>query len=84
MESLASLGNKSPANTQFHFSVSPGSMSMICKGVVPAIMKTAMSWALCVFEEWRKECNKAAKTPAEKCPMTPLEKPDVRSGFVGS
>ena len=64
MESLASMGNKSPEIRDFIL-LSPGSMSRICKGVVPTNTKKAASWALRVFEEWRKERNKAAKTLAE-------------------
>ena len=40
--------------------VSPGKMGTICRGVVPSNTKKATSWAVCVFEEWRRERNATA------------------------
>ena len=68
---------KSPAKRRFCAPVSPCKMGTICKGVVPANTKKATSWAVRVFEEWRKELNKG--TTGENCPLTLLEKPDAHS-----
>ena len=52
--------------------VSPGKMGTICRGVVPSITKKATSWAVRVFEEWRRERN--ATATGEQCPLELLEK----------
>ena len=52
--------------------VSPGTMGTICRGVVPSNTKKATSWAVRVFEEWRRERN--ATATGEQCPLEPLEK----------
>ena len=67
---------KSPAKRRYCAPVSPGRMGRICKGVVPNNTRKATSWAVHVFEDWRKERNKG---DGEKCTMTLLEKPDTRS-----
>ena len=45
---------------RFNSPISPGKMGTICKGVVPSNTKKATSWAVCVFDEWRRECNATA------------------------
>ena len=52
--------------------VSPGKMGTICRGVVPSNTKKATSWAVRVFEEWRRERN--ATATGEQCPLELLEK----------
>ena len=52
--------------------VSPGKMGTICRGVVPRNTKKATSWAVRVFEEWRRERN--ATATGEQCPLELLEK----------
>ena len=52
--------------------VSPGKMGTIFRGVVPSNTKKATSWAVRVFEEWRRERN--AKATGEQCPLELLEK----------
>ena len=52
--------------------VSPGKMGAICRGVVPSNTKKATSWAVRVFEEWRRERN--ATATGEQCPLELLEK----------
>ena len=52
--------------------VSPGKMGSICRGVVPSNTKKATSWAVRVFEEWRRERN--ATATGEQCPLELLEK----------
>ena len=52
--------------------VSPGKMGTICRGVVPSNMKKATSWAVRVFEKWRRERN--ATATGEQCPLELLEK----------
>ena len=71
--------SKSPRKTRFRKPVSPRSMERICKGAVPTNRKKVMSWAFHVFEEWRKQCNEAAKMPDEKCLLKLLEEPKPRS-----
>ena len=44
----------------------------VCRGVVPSNTKKATSWAVCVFEEWRRERN--ATATGEQCPLELLEK----------
>ena len=51
---------------------SPGKMGTICRGVVPSNTKKATSWAVRVFEEWRRERN--ATATGEQCPLELLEK----------
>ena len=68
---------KSPAKRHFCVPVSPGKMGTICKGIIPTNTKTSTSWAVRVFEEWRKERNKDAT--GENCLLTLLEEPDARS-----
>ena len=43
-----------------------------CRGVVPSNTKKATSWAVRVFEEWRRERN--ATATGEQCPLELLEK----------
>ena len=52
--------------------VYPGKMGTICRGVVPSNTKKATSWAVRVFEEWRRERN--ATATGEQCPLELLEK----------
>ena len=52
--------------------VSPGKMGTICRGVFPSNTKKATSWAVRVFEEWRRERN--ATATGEQCPLELLEK----------
>ena len=52
--------------------VSPGKMGTICRGVVPSNTKKATSWAVRVFEEWKRERN--ATATGEQCPLELLEK----------
>ena len=60
MEASAPTKKKSPAKRRFTSPVSPGKMGTICKGVVPSNTKKATSWAVRVFEEWRRERNATA------------------------
>ena len=62
---------------RFNSPVSPGKMGTICKGVVPSNTKKATSWAVRVFDEWRRERN--ATATGEQCPLELLEKPDAHS-----
>ena len=73
MEASAPTKKKSPAKRRFTPLVSPGKMGTICKGVLPSNTKKATSWAVRVFEEWRRERN--ATTTSEQCPLELLEKP---------
>ena len=59
--------------------VSPGKMGTICRGVVPSNTKKATSWAVRVFEEWRRERN--ATATGEQCPLELLEKLSVALRF---
>ena len=70
MEASAPTKRKSPAKRRFTSPVSPGKMGTICKGVVTSNTKNATSWAVRVFEEWRRERN--ATTTGEQCWRSPM------------
>ena len=63
--------NRYCLGTNFASPASPSKRAVIGQGYIPPNTKTATSWAVCAFEQWRDQWNKKS---SEECPSDLLEK----------